>query len=203
MDDAGLVSRLEGGGDLQRDVDRLGRRERPALQPLGEVLAGDQLHREEAQRRLGSGRGLLVQAVDRGDVGVVEGGEQLGLALEAGQPLGVAGERVGEDLDGDLAVEGRVEGLPDHAHAALADLLDQAVVKQVLSGFDGHSSFPFSVFAYFTKPFGCQARSSVKASSSRRVSGAEDPAPAPPWRSGTAHRRRSHRNSSLLPRDAP
>ncbi len=70
-----------------------------------------------------------MQAVDRCDVGVVEGGEELGLAFEARQPLGVGGEGLGEDLDGDLAVEGRVEGFPDDAHAALADLADQAVVK--------------------------------------------------------------------------
>ena len=43
-----------------------------------------------ARKRTPSG---LVQAVDRGDVRVVQRGQQLGLALEAGQPLGVGGER--------------------------------------------------------------------------------------------------------------
>ena len=72
----------------------------------------------------------VVDAVDRGDVGVVQRGQQLGLALEAGQPLGVVGERVGQDLDRHLAVERGVDRLPDHTHPALADLLDQAVVEQ-------------------------------------------------------------------------
>jgi hypothetical protein len=43
---------------------------------------------------------------------------------------------VGQDLEGDLAVQGRVEGLPDHAHAAFADLFDQAVVEELLTGGD-------------------------------------------------------------------
>jgi hypothetical protein len=35
-------------------------------------------------------------------------------------------------------VQPRVFGLPDHAHPALADLLDEAVMKQLLAGFDRH-----------------------------------------------------------------
>ena len=41
----------------------------------------------------------------------------------------------------DVPVELRVLGLPDDTHPALADLLDQAVVEQLLVGFDGHSCF--------------------------------------------------------------
>ena len=46
----------------------------------------DELHDE------GSRSAALLEAEDRGDVGVVELGEQLGLALEAGEALGVLGE---------------------------------------------------------------------------------------------------------------
>ena len=48
------------------------------------------------------------------------------------------------ELQRDLPVEARVLGLPDHTHPALADLLDQAVVQNILAGFDGQ--LPFSTF---------------------------------------------------------
>jgi hypothetical protein len=38
-----------------------------------------------------------------------------------------------EDLDGDVAVELGVQGLPDDAHPALADLLDEAIVGEDLA----------------------------------------------------------------------
>ncbi len=79
--------------------------------------------------------------VDARDVRVVQRGEHAGFALEARQPLGVAGEGVGQDLDRHVAVERRVDGLPDDAHPALADLLGQAVVQELLAGseFQGSS----------------------------------------------------------------
>jgi hypothetical protein len=43
-----------------------------------------------------------------------------------------------QDLDRHFSVEAGVGGFPNHTHAALADLLEQAVVQQLLSGFDGH-----------------------------------------------------------------
>jgi hypothetical protein len=85
---------------------------------------------------------MFVKTIDGGDVGVVQRGQQLGLAVEARQPLGLARHVGRKHLDRDLAVEGGVLGLPDHAHPALADLLDQAVVQQLLSGFDGHVCGP-------------------------------------------------------------
>ena len=51
--------------------------------------------------------------MDGGDVGMVEAGEDLGLPREAGEPVGVVREGVGEDRQGDLAAQLRVGGLPD------------------------------------------------------------------------------------------
>ncbi len=132
VDHAGLVRRLERGRDLQGEVQRLLAGKRAARQPLLQVLAVDELHRQERRAV------RLVDAVDPGDVRVVQRREQLGLALEARQPLGVAGERLGQDLDRDVAVERRVDRLPDDPHPTLADLLGERVVQQVLSGFDLH-----------------------------------------------------------------
>ncbi len=84
--DAALVGLLERLRDLAGDVDRLVDRQRAALQALGEILARDQLEHQE--------RGAVgfLEPVDRRDVGVVERGEQLGLALEARETLRVAGD---------------------------------------------------------------------------------------------------------------
>ena len=50
--------------------------------------------------------------------GMIQRRERLRFALEAGEPLGVAGERVGQDLDRDVAIQLRVARAIDLAHAA-------------------------------------------------------------------------------------
>ncbi len=99
VDDPLLVRGLERLGDLPRDGEGLVERERAALQPFGEVFALDELHDE------GADAARLLEAVDRGDVGVLQLGEDLRLALEAREAVGVRGERLGEDLDRDLALQ--------------------------------------------------------------------------------------------------
>jgi hypothetical protein len=86
VDHPGLVRHLEPLGDLTADLDRLVDGQRAAGQPRRQVLAGHELEREEADVP------LLIDAVDAGDVGVVERRERLGLALEAPQPLLVVRE---------------------------------------------------------------------------------------------------------------
>ena len=64
---------------------------------------------------------LPLDPVSAGDVGVVERRHQTRLALEAGEPLRIEGERFGEHLDGDPVVKPRVAPQIDHAHAAAAE----------------------------------------------------------------------------------
>ena len=45
---------------------------------------------------------------------------------------------LGHELECDMPVQSRVLGLPHDTHTALADLLDQAVVEQLLSGLHRH-----------------------------------------------------------------
>src|ERR1700730_5350448 len=78
---------------------------------LRERLAFDQFHDESA----------VVDAVDGRDVGMVQRCEQLSFALEPGDALGVLGEGVGKDLEGDLPLEPGVQGAIDLAHAAGAE----------------------------------------------------------------------------------
>ena len=120
MDDALLVRRLERLGDLARDGDRLVDRHRPALQPLGEVLAEDELHDEHVGGRR-VGQRDLVERVEVGDARVVERSEQLRLALEAREPVRVGRQRGGQQLQRHLAAEPRIRRAIHLAHAAGAD----------------------------------------------------------------------------------
>ena len=65
--------------------------------------------------------------------GVVQAGEDLRLPLEAGQPVRVAGERLGQDFEGDLPVQLRVGSLIHLAHSALADEGSDVVVGDLRS----------------------------------------------------------------------
>ena len=126
MDDAVLVGLLERLRDLLRDGERFVEWDRAALQPVREVLALDEFHREEVDARGVVERGAL-EAVDVGDVRVIERREQLGLALEARQALGVRRERGRQHLDRHVAVELRVGGAIHLAHPARAERRDDLV----------------------------------------------------------------------------
>ena len=56
-----------------------------------------------------------------------------GLALEAGQELAVLGDGRGKDLDRDVALELRVPGPVDLAHAAHADPVEDPVGPEALA----------------------------------------------------------------------
>ena len=64
--------------------------------------------------------------------------ERLRLALEPRQALGVRGERVGQDLDRDLAAERRVRRPIDLPHPAFADLRGDFVDAEARAGSEGH-----------------------------------------------------------------
>ena len=106
---------------------------RPALEPLGQVLAGDELEHEE---RLAV---RLVEAVDRGDVRVVERGEQVRLAPEAREALFVPRELGRQHLDRDLAVELGVARAEHFAHPPGAEGGGDLVGPETLAGGEAHA----------------------------------------------------------------
>ena len=59
--------------------------------------------------------------------------QQLGLALEARQPLGIAGENVRQELEGDLAIQGGVVSQENLAHPSLPQVFDDSVVRNGLA----------------------------------------------------------------------
>ena len=122
MDDPVLMGFFERLGDLLRDVDRFVDGNRPTFEPRGEILALDQL---EHQKRLAV---RFLEAVDGGDVRVVERGEQVRLALETREALGILRDCVGKDLDGYVTTEVLIRGAIDLSHPAFADLGGDPVV---------------------------------------------------------------------------
>ena len=94
-------------GDLDDALDRQAALGNQAV----ERLALHQLHRQEVDA-LG-----LLDRVDGDDVGVIERGERLRLALEAREALRVARHVGGQDLEGDVASELRVGRAIDLAHS--------------------------------------------------------------------------------------
>ena len=76
---------------------------------------------------------LLADVVNGADVGMIQRGGGLRFALETLEGLRVTGDFVGQELEGDETVQPGVFGLVDHAHAAAAELFDDAVVRYGLA----------------------------------------------------------------------
>src|SRR5690606_27651886 len=79
-----------------------------------------------------------LHAVDLGDVRVVELGEQLRLALEAREALGIGDEAGGQDFDRDVAFELGIVGAIDLAHPAFAELGGDLVGTEADAGGERH-----------------------------------------------------------------
>ena len=135
VDDAPLVSGLERLDDLRRDAQRIVQRDRPAREPLGEVLPFDELHR---QRAPSTGRGRFFESVDLRDVRVVERRERASFPVEPRQPFLVPREQLGQDLDRDRPLQPAVDRLVDLAHASGADPAHDLVRSDPLTDCDGH-----------------------------------------------------------------
>ena len=78
----------------------------------------------------------LFDFVNGADVGVVEGGGGLGFAREARADFGIGDQMRGQKFQGHGAVQARVFGFVDDAHAAAAELGEDAVGAELLSGGD-------------------------------------------------------------------
>ena len=134
MDHPGLMSSLQGLGDLLRYWQGLVQWDLALGNPVGEGRAFDQLQ-DECAAALDF---VVFNAVDGGDVRVVEAGEDVRFPLEPGEPIGVRCEGVGEDLQGDIAAQLRIGGAIDLSHAPLADKGGDVVVPETGADGQGH-----------------------------------------------------------------
>lgn len=140
VDDALLVRRLERVGDLPADRDGLVDGHGAASEAPREVFAFDQFHHERAGARLaGRHGGDRFHPVDLGDVRMVERGECFRFPLEAGEPVAIVGDAVGQDLQRDDASERGVTGTIHLAHPARAKEREDFVGAQALSDHQAHS----------------------------------------------------------------
>ena len=95
-----------------------------SLDHLRQGLAVDELHGVEVDAA------LAADGVDRHDVGVVQLAGGVGFVAEACQSARVEHRREGQHLQGDSPAERDLLGLVDDAHAAAADLADDAEVAE-------------------------------------------------------------------------
>ena len=76
---------------------------------------------------------LLINFVDGADIRVVQGRRRLGLALKTPQGLGITGNIFRQKLQGHETAQLQVFGLVDNAHAAAAELFNNAVMRDGLA----------------------------------------------------------------------
>ena len=128
MHDLLLVRARQAGGDLRPDLERAGRRELLTCQQVAQLVAADQLHRDEREP-VG-----FADLVNDGDVRMLDRRGGLGLLDEAPAPIAVVRQVVGQDLERDIAVQPRVGGAIDHAHPAAADFFGNPIVAERAAG---------------------------------------------------------------------
>jgi hypothetical protein len=80
---------------------------------------------------------LVINFVNRADIGVIQCRGSFGFALKAAEGLRVFGYVVGQELEGDEATELHILSLVDNTHPAAAQLLQNAVVRDGLADHPG------------------------------------------------------------------
>ena len=130
--DAGLVRGLERIGNLARDRQRLRGGNGAAIDALREVFPLHQLHDE---RHVPSGVvRRIFEAVDLRDVRVIQGRKRPRLTIEAGEPLGIEGQRAGQDLQRDVAAQPRIARPVHFPHAARPERGNDLVGPETRTG---------------------------------------------------------------------
>ena len=126
------MCRFEGVGDLLGDGEGFVDGDGPLRDALSQRRPFDQFQHQRTNTL------RLFQAVDAGDVGMVQRGEDSGFTLKPGQAFRIIGEEVRQDFEGDIAPELRVPGPIHLAHAALADLGGDFVGAEARAWCQGH-----------------------------------------------------------------
>jgi hypothetical protein len=129
MHQPGGMRRLQAAARLRIQIHDLAPGKRTRTHELGERLAVDELHRHEDAAAEGG------DVVHRDDVGVLETRHRLRLAQQPG--AAVASAVVAQQLDRHLAVELGVVGGVDHAHAALAEAVEDQVAPEAGAALEG------------------------------------------------------------------
>ena len=126
MNDAFVMGGLKSLGDLSAGLQGLRDLQRSLFQPFGEGLSFDEFQ-DQVMFAL-----VFFKAENGGDVGMVQSGQRFGLTFEACQAFRVVGKLIRQDLDCDVAVELGIGGAVDLAHAPLAKLGGDSVMRDGL-----------------------------------------------------------------------
>jgi hypothetical protein len=133
MNNALRMSSVEGIGDFDGELQ----------QDIGlKRVAGDLVLEGHAFEILHDDEGLaggFVDFMDGADVGVIQRRGGAGFTLEAFERLRVGGDVRGKEFESDEAAKLDVFGLVNNAHAAAAQLVDDAVVGDGLADHGGNS----------------------------------------------------------------
>ena len=132
MDDAAFVRGFERVGDLTGDCQRIVQRQRSTGDQIRKRVTFDEL--EDDARRAGG----LLESIDGGNVGMVERGKKLRLALESRLPIGIARDFLRKHLERDFALQRCIAGAVDLAHAAGAKGRDDFVQAQPITRVESH-----------------------------------------------------------------
>ena len=127
VNDAGVVSGVEGVGAVDADFEEAFEFERVRGDDVLERGAVEKFHGDEGAAV------VFADVVDGADVGMVQRGGGTRFTFESFERLRVVGEIVGEKFESDEAAEARVFGFVDDAHSATAEFFDDAVVRDCLA----------------------------------------------------------------------
>ena len=119
-------------GDLEGVLNRPVDGKRPFPEMLGKGLSFEVLHHEKVDAV------LVSDVVEGADVRMLKRGDGARFALEPLTEIGVGGERSGQDLDGDEAIEPDVAGLVDLAHAAGSQRAQDFIRTEANAGSQTH-----------------------------------------------------------------
>ena len=118
------MSRGEGVGNLNAEVEKLIERQRLVGDEVSERDAVEILHGDEAIAFFD------IRVVDGADMRMIEGGGGLRFALETFQGQNIVGHVAHKEFQGDHAVQAEVLGLVDDAHATAAQSFEDAVARE-------------------------------------------------------------------------
>ena len=132
MNDPLLMRRFEGICDLSRDRQRLDERDRPARDPLREILAVDELEHERGNAA------RLFEPVDVGDVRMIERRQHLRFAAEPRETIRIIGNGWQQHLDRDVAIQLGIARAKYFAHSTRAERRDDVVGSETGSDKQWH-----------------------------------------------------------------
>ena len=138
MDDPLPVGRAQCVGDLHRDPHRFVQRQPRSFRARAYAPAFQRftLHELHDEKR---GAPFLADVEERADVRMGESRDGARFTVEAFAELRVGGQRLGEHLDRDGAIEARVSAFVHLAHTARANLRGNFIDAEACSGGKGQT----------------------------------------------------------------